>query len=305
MTLFTKIHRIIADAVQVHEQKTLYARAMTLLSERLADTIPCEARAESPVIIIGMHRSGTTLTTRLLEDLGVAMGAKQCTHNSEDLFFQKLNKLVFALADSTWDNPEAVSRILHDDNRKTALTQVISALLQESGTRIIPTSPAAGEAATAASTWGFKDPRSTYTLPIWLAIFPNARVINIIRDGKKVSSSLLQRGRNNLQQTAVLSFVSLSPSLSLDLWADYVATAEQHCSALPDDRYFEFHYETLLAAPEATIQQLAEFLHLDTSQQAIVNAAARVRHSHNPGITISDAVLSAKARQLLATHHYE
>ena len=39
-----------------------------------------------PIIIIGMHRSGTTLLSKLLEKCGVFMGTKK-EENNESIFF--------------------------------------------------------------------------------------------------------------------------------------------------------------------------------------------------------------------------
>ncbi len=30
--------------------------------------------------------------------------------------------------------------------------------------------------------WGWKDPRNTFTLPMWLSIFPKARVLHVLRN---------------------------------------------------------------------------------------------------------------------------
>src|SRR5699024_2516440 len=38
--------------------------------------------------------------------------------------------------------------------------------------------------------WGWKDPRNVYTLPIWLRLFPKAKVIFIKRHGVDVAASL-------------------------------------------------------------------------------------------------------------------
>src|SRR5205814_6378464 len=47
--------------------------------------------------------------------------------------------------------------------------------------------------------WGWKDPRSTFTLPMWLRIFPNAKVVSIERNGVDVAESLRAREVRILQ----------------------------------------------------------------------------------------------------------
>ena len=45
---------------------------------------------KEPIIITGMHRSGTSLLTNFLSDCGVFMG-KSLDGNYESVFFQRIN----------------------------------------------------------------------------------------------------------------------------------------------------------------------------------------------------------------------
>ena len=58
----------------------------------------------APVIIIGMHRSGTSMISDILQHLGVFMGA-DLEYHSESRFFSRLNGWMFYQAGATWDNP--------------------------------------------------------------------------------------------------------------------------------------------------------------------------------------------------------
>ena len=46
---------------------------------------------------------------------------------------------------------------------------------------------------------GWKDPRNTFTLDLWLKLFPNAKIINIMRHPLDVSQSLLVRQNKLLE----------------------------------------------------------------------------------------------------------
>ena len=61
----------------------------------------------SPIIIIGMHRSGTTMLSKILEDMGVFMGEKKDINN-EALFFLNFNRYIFKQTFATWDSPKNV-----------------------------------------------------------------------------------------------------------------------------------------------------------------------------------------------------
>ena len=58
-----------------------------------------------PVIVIGMHRSGTSMLTRFIQDLGVFMG-KDLSENDESRFFMNLNRWILFQAGASWDVPE-------------------------------------------------------------------------------------------------------------------------------------------------------------------------------------------------------
>ena len=63
-------------------------------------------RRESPLIFVGMHRSGTTLISHFLDDIGFHMGTKKCKMNNESVFFQRMNKWILWLHNAEWDSPE-------------------------------------------------------------------------------------------------------------------------------------------------------------------------------------------------------
>ena len=300
MNILTKFYLNIVSAFRLFNKKLHYYRAVKLLAANIADKTPYTARQENPIIVIGMHRSGTTLTTRLLEDLGISMGTKQGINTSEDLFFQKLNELLLQLSNATWDNPNSISRVLQNQDFNIALTKVITHKLTKHNS--IQLSPKSSKDVKN-NMWGFKDPRNTYTLPIWLNIFPNAKVINVVRNGQSVVSSLLNREEKNLRRGKSLSLVSLIPSLSLDLWAEYAMTAHKNCSRLSNDKYLEIRYEELLESPETTIQQIIKFLEIDTDQRIVNNAVSIVKQPNNPVIKIED--ISTKAKTALNFYGYK
>ena len=41
--------------------------------------------------------------------------------------------------------------------------------------------------------WGWKDPRTTITFPIWLQVFPKAKILHILRNGVDVAISIYRR----------------------------------------------------------------------------------------------------------------
>ena len=68
-------------------------------------------KSATPIIIVGMHRSGTSMLTRMLEECGVFWGDKKDEYN-ESVFFQSINERLFNVAKATWDNPAPVEEYL-------------------------------------------------------------------------------------------------------------------------------------------------------------------------------------------------
>ena len=142
--------------------------------------------------------------------------------------------------------------------------------------------------------WGWKDPRNTYTLPIWLDVFPHAKVVHVYRHGVDVAHSLRVR-QNKRIATARARFSRLKPVYvfyskrggfsetlrcktlegGLSLWEEYMAEARTHVRSL-GERAVEVKYEDFLAEPLAVLRTLAQFCGLDVSDAKLAAAAGQV-----------------------------
>src|SRR5690606_14934002 len=134
---------------------------------------------KQPVIIVGMHRSGTSMLTRFISDLGVFMG-KDVSENDESVFLQSLNKWLLYQAGASWDKPQTVDLL---DQR-----------FMEMSSEVIKRRAASvwnfkymgfinfikyRKIQNINRSWGWKDPRNTLLLPIYKEIFPNAKIVHI------------------------------------------------------------------------------------------------------------------------------
>ena len=153
-----------------------------------------------PVIIIGMHRSGTTLLSKLLENAGIFMGNKK-EINNEALFFLKFNEYIFKQASASWDSPinlkftnnffkENIKRIFKKRANSPLIIKYlgIKKFLKYRTLERLPTQ------------WGWKDPRNTFTLEIWRELYPDAKVIHIYRNPVDVANSLKVRSLLNQEK---------------------------------------------------------------------------------------------------------
>jgi hypothetical protein len=97
--------------------------------------------------------------------------------------------------------------------------------------------------------WGDKTPSFVTELDILWQLFPNCKIVHIIRDGRDVACSLrkLSWGSRNL------------PRLARN-WAWQVTMGRKMGRIIGPDHYLEIYYEALVANPEGTLKEVCRFL---------------------------------------------
>ena len=79
-------------------------------------------RTVEPIIVTGMHRSGTTLVTRLLESFNVFFGLYKDVNN-EATFFLKRNEAILKFLGFDWSRMQEFSYSLDEFDRSGELTE--------------------------------------------------------------------------------------------------------------------------------------------------------------------------------------
>ena len=147
----------------------------------------------TPVLILGMHRSGTTMVADALNAAGVYGGSIR-DHHAEALYAVDINDRLLARAGGSWWQvpdiakldrelegafPEYTAPVLYGAHLKVRSGQFWRQRLHYRGP------------------WAIKDPRLSLTLPWWLRRFPKAKVIWVLRDDDEVVRSLLSRQKKS------------------------------------------------------------------------------------------------------------
>lgn len=253
--------------------------------------------AVQPVILLGMHRSGTAMIARLLDELGLFQGA-ELQEDHESVWFLDINDLLLKRVNAAWDHPRPIieflrnpdafdltRRCLADDLSSNRSRQFLGLKWSQRGRTLL----------TYDQPWGWKDPRTLFTLPLWLDLFPGAKLVYIIRNGVDVASSLRVRetrelerrrrefdtkpatgGRSRLQRAG---FKGSARCLTLEggfsLWEEYVDRAEELLAEVPNPRHI-IHYESFLSDPRRPLLELAEFCGVESRDAFLVQAIAKV-----------------------------
>lgn len=119
------------------------------------------------VLVLGMHKSGTSLVAELLHRSGVAMGDLDAAdadydagHKFEDAQVQAINKALLGFAESY---------------RLPAAPPAADADLAQRMREVVAQRQAAG------GDWGFKDPRTVLTYGAWRPFLPPHRLLLVFR----------------------------------------------------------------------------------------------------------------------------
>ncbi len=251
----------------------------------------------APVIIIGMHRSGTSMMTGMLEDLGLFIGANK-DNNDESNFFQRMNDWTLKQAGGSWDNPKMIDALLANQDVRGLVLDYFRLSLRSPRQMFFLgwQNYLKGQRLEALTTpWGWKDPRNTYTLPLWLELYPNAKVIHIYRNGIDVAESLRVRWQKDLEhvqktyqrQKSLFAFVPKVRTFPLSvrcsdlgdgfrLWEQHVERAHSHVRAL-GDRAIEVKYEDFLAQPFYQLKRLADFSGVSADDKRLEHLVKEVK----------------------------
>lgn len=218
---------------------------------------------EAPIIIFGMHRSGTSLLADLLQTMSVFIGQDLRWH-SESHFFWQINQWLMDSAGARWDQPTPFEAFMQSAElvayTQTRIQQILASSRKRRYGRAKPP-------------WGWKDPVNTITLPVWLRLFPSAKLIGIQRHGVDVALSLHRREIRELGRLQARPLVRRSPfqtgympsarclnSLreAFTLWEDYMLAGERLMADYSKQAYI-IRYEDLVKSPPDTLQQIADF----------------------------------------------
>lgn len=157
------------------------------------------------IVVLGMHRSGTSAVTRGVQALGVALGSdfldaqpENPTGYWEDKGIVDLNERILKALGLTWDDAARIDPSRFESKAIRRLKTAASRYVRRAF---------GGE-----PLWGFKDPRTMRVLPLWRDVFQDNRLddayLLVVRNPMSVAKSLFARQR-------------MPPDDALRLWLAY------------------------------------------------------------------------------------
>ncbi len=241
---------------------------------------PGKTAVVAPValLVLGMHRSGTSAMTRVLNLLGVALGDDLMPPGPDNpLGFWEhqgivsVHEALLGALDRRWDDPRPMPEGWLDTDAAREAGEAIAAILQ----RDFAAAPA----------WAVKDPRLCRLMPLWrrvlgeLGIEP--RVVLVSRHPREVAGSLERRD-------------GLPVAIGELLWARYLIDAVRGSEGCRRDMVA---YDDLLDDWRATVRRIDQALALDlaadTDQAREIDAfvSPQLRHHDAAAIALDGALL--------------
>lgn len=203
------------------------------------------------IVVLGMHRSGTSAITRSLQVLGVGLGHSMLPardYNAkgfwEDTDIYNLNIEMLNAINSDWDHirllqTNDVEQLKHQGYIKKAID-----LLQQKVANV--------------ASFGFKDPRTTKLMPFWKQVFIelqwDVRYVFASRHPSSIVDSLSKRNAFDAEKSYLL-------------WLSYTLEGLQH---ILNSSCVVVDYDELMQAPEHQLQRMATGLELQIDEQELL-----------------------------------
>ena len=200
------------------------------------------------VIVLGMHRSGTSVITRALTTLGISLGDEllpPMPDNSkgfwEDTDIVELNDLMLSECDSSW---HSLTKISEEDH----------ALLKQRG-YVLRLKELIKKKLKKDDLLGIKDPRIPKLIGIWSEVISSLELevqyVVSVRNPLSVAHSLKKRNR-------------LETQVSCLLWLEHVINILEFTK---DEDALFVEYDNIIKSPEHELNRLSSWLSLPITKE--------------------------------------
>jgi len=195
-----------------------------------------------------MHRSGTSIVAGILAKLGVDMGRdllganySNPTGHFENKKFIQLNNKILKSAGGGWDFPPSEEKILV---QRRKFENEIKKIIVEEGKLLI---------------WGWKDPRTSLTIELYLPFLKNPYFLVCHRDNLEIANSLNKRDGLEIKQ-------------GLELTKIYNQRINEFFEKYPKLRKMDLFYEEVINNSKKWIKKIFDFLEIEPTKESCQRA---------------------------------
>ncbi len=275
----------------------------------------------APILLSGMHRSGTSMVTNILSKCGLIIGRKLDV-NSESLFFQRINIWMMSLIGSSWDNPATFEK-MNSEIKKDIVAQLEHLINSRANTLYFGWGSIVKKDSfhSIQEPWGWKDPRNIFTKQIWKEIFPELKTIEIIRHPIDTASSLMNRqekeikldiNRKKTSSNVIKALLSIShtnynSSMILNSYQDCFKLIESYYEQVAPGQLQDslvVRYEDILTNPEVEILSLLDHCGLSASENQLddifhsIDSTRKYAYKNNPELVDFENIYASLIKKM-------
>ncbi|MGY6215130.1 glycoside hydrolase family 99-like domain-containing protein [Methylolobus aquaticus] len=259
MTMVTTTEQLSAQG-HANEQVTPYS-----VSNPMAAPDDGLSNTKKVIVVLGMHRSGTSVLTRGLLELGVGLGERLVPADQnnpkgywEDSDICALNERLLEVAGLRWNSFMPSGDLpLNPSQCPDLFIEAVELLSKKTAGHLF---------------WGFKDPRTAPLLTFWTEAFTASGLqpcyVLAVRNPLSVSRSLQTRD-------------GLAPEKSGLLWAQHIRSA---VIGSRRSRRVVVDYDLLLACPARELARIANALGLEPVSEEALSESDYCRTFISPGL---------------------
>jgi hypothetical protein len=238
---------------------------------------------QDPIILLGMHRSGTTLLSKIFSGFGIHMGSGNGRLNEAN-FFLDLNILLLEIYHAFWDYPLNMRYVI--SNNFNSNLHVVNELRRWINSfrffkNYVGFRNYSCFYKRKTTAWGWKEPRTTVTWPLWFHVFKSPKFVFIYRNGIDVAESLRKAEKNSdkLLGGRNVSFRATTLEGAFKIWEEYNKVYYRFKQKMPSAKIIEVRYEDLLKDPLNKLNEIIDFIDIKINKEIMLQASQEIDSS--------------------------
>lgn len=228
-------------------------------------------KRETPIIIIGNNRSGTSLLRLMLtchEKIIIPPESHFMLWNYDKYHLWKpsdgfeifLTDLFASTKFETWELTRTELEHFFRIRKPLSYSELVADIYIYYGLKKDKN----------ATLWGDKNSLWVEKLPVLYLLFQKAKFVHIVRDGRDIATSYINLNRHARGGDKYFPKLPNQIEQIAELWNNNINAISKFLSSMPVQSYIEIKYEDLICANEATIDKILGFFGLPSSQSVFL-----------------------------------